>query len=182
MKVLIVYASSKGHTKKVAEFLQAEAERLNHKVTLEEVSGEGKSPDNYDAIIIASSIHVGQYNPLIVDYATRYKVLLNIVPSAFFSVGLYAARHDAKALEEVAKVTNTFLEVTKWKPFVIEQVAGALHYSKYGFFKKVIMKSIMKKAGGDTDTTRDYEYTNWDSLRAALSSFLDRTEALMVAS
>jgi menaquinone-dependent protoporphyrinogen oxidase len=43
-------------------------------------------------------------------------------------------------------------------------VAGALAYSKYSFFVKLVMKTIAWKAGGPTDTSRDYEFTDWATL------------------
>jgi menaquinone-dependent protoporphyrinogen oxidase len=33
------------------------------------------------------------------------------------------------------------------------------------------MKRIVAKAGGDTDTTRDYEYTDWEDLRRFAQDF-----------
>jgi menaquinone-dependent protoporphyrinogen oxidase len=33
------------------------------------------------------------------------------------------------------------------------------------------MKRIVAKAGGDTDTTRGYEYTNWEELRTFSEEF-----------
>ncbi len=43
-------------------------------------------------------------------------------------------------------------------------VAGALRYSQYGLLKRVVMRRIAGKESGDTDTSRDYEYTNWDDV------------------
>jgi menaquinone-dependent protoporphyrinogen oxidase len=34
-----------------------------------------------------------------------------------------------------------------------------------------MMKRIVRKAGGDTDTSRDYEYTDWGDLRAFADEF-----------
>jgi menaquinone-dependent protoporphyrinogen oxidase len=51
-------------------------------------------------------------------------------------------------------------------------VAGALLYRKYGFLKRWIMKRIVARAGGDTDTSRDYEYTDWNDMRAFAKEFL----------
>lgn len=52
-------------------------------------------------------------------------------------------------------------------------VKGALPYTRYNWLKK-IMKRIVSKAGGDTDTTRDYEYTDWDDLRVFAREFAGR--------
>jgi menaquinone-dependent protoporphyrinogen oxidase len=34
-----------------------------------------------------------------------------------------------------------------------------------------VMKRIAAKAGGDTDATRDYEYTDWQDLRGFTEQF-----------
>jgi len=38
------------------------------------------------------------------------------------------------------------------------------------------MKRVVAKVAGDTDTTRDYEYTDWDDLRAFAREFAGRVE------
>jgi menaquinone-dependent protoporphyrinogen oxidase len=35
------------------------------------------------------------------------------------------------------------------------------------------MRRIVRKAGGDTDTSRDFEYTDWDDLRTFVNEFAD---------
>ena len=37
-------------------------------------------------------------------------------------------------------------------------------YSKYNFLVRFFMRRIAQKEGGDTDTSRDYEYTDWEAL------------------
>jgi hypothetical protein len=39
-----------------------------------------------------------------------------------------------------------------------------LLYTRYGFFVRLVMRLISKMAGGDTDTSRDYEYTDWNAV------------------
>ena len=54
---------------------------------------------------------------------------------------------------------------------VTKPVAGALPYTRYNWFIRRVMKRIAAKAGGDTDTTRDYEYTDWQDLRSFAEQF-----------
>ena len=58
-------------------------------------------------------------------------------------------------------------------PKAVGMFAGALQYTKYGWITRRVMKSISAKEGRDTDTTRDFEYTDWDAVeefaRAVLS-------------
>ena len=66
-----------------------------------------------------------------------------------------------------------FVKDTGWQPARAMPVAGALVYSKYNFFVRFVMKRIARKAGAPTDTSRDYEFTDW----AALDRFV--TESLV---
>jgi menaquinone-dependent protoporphyrinogen oxidase len=50
----------------------------------------------------------------------------------------------------------------------VEQVAGALRYTQYDFFKKFTLRMIAKRAGGSTDTSHDTEYTDWKQVNEIL--------------
>jgi menaquinone-dependent protoporphyrinogen oxidase len=53
----------------------------------------------------------------------------------------------------------------------VKIAAGALLYTHYNFFIRWMMKRIVATAGGDTDTSRDYEYTDWNDVRAFARDF-----------
>ena len=178
MNLLIVYGSTEGHTRKIAEFLRQEAELNGNTVTTASASDKCVPPHDFDAVVIASSIHAGQYSNEITDYVVKHAEVLNFVPSAFLSVGLSITRKDPEVLRQLEETTQFFLNITKWNPLVTEQVAGALLYTQYGFIKKMLVRSIMKKAGGDTDTSRDFEYTNWDDVRLFLHHFIRESEVI----
>ena len=46
-------------------------------------------------------------------------------------------------------------------------------YSRYGTLERFVMKRIAKRAGGGTDTSRDYEYTDWDEVASFATAFAD---------
>ena len=54
---------------------------------------------------------------------------------------------------------------------VYELVAGALLYTRYNFLVRFVMRQITKAEGGDTDTSRDYEYTDWDAVDRFAEAF-----------
>jgi menaquinone-dependent protoporphyrinogen oxidase len=66
---------------------------------------------------------------------------------------------------------DRFLARYGWRPAITKLVAGALLYTRYGWLKRRMMKRIVAKAGGDTDTTRDFEYTDWNDLRDFAEDF-----------
>ena len=61
--------------------------------------------------------------------------------------------------------------MTGWRPILTKTVAGAVLYTRYNWFKRRLMKRIVAKAGGGVDTSRDYEYTDWNELRTFAEQF-----------
>jgi menaquinone-dependent protoporphyrinogen oxidase len=104
-------------------------------------------------------------------YIKKHVAHLNQMPSAFFSVSLAAASGLEDEHREVEKITTDFLEHTGWGPLMTIQIAGALKYTEYDYFKRLIMNMISKKERGATDTSQDYEYTNWDEVTKFVNEF-----------
>jgi menaquinone-dependent protoporphyrinogen oxidase len=77
-------------------------------------------------------------------------------------------------------VVNKFIAETGWRPRRIELVAGALPYTKYNFLVRYVMKRISAKEGGDTDTSRDYEYTDWNAVDRFAVEFVDEVTGTKV--
>jgi menaquinone-dependent protoporphyrinogen oxidase len=90
---------------------------------------------------------------------------LNGLPTAFLSVCLAVLEPGEKSRREVGRIMQRFLDRCGWHPTMTRQIAGALPYTRYGWLKRLMMKRIAAKAGGDVDASRDYEYTDWDDLR-----------------
>lgn len=143
----------------------------NHQVAIANVVEEPPAPKGFDAVFIGSSVHVQKYNTLIKDYITENLEFLNRVPSAFFSVSMAIASQIEEEHEEVAKIAEDFLKETKWNANITWQIAGALKYTKYNYFKKLIMRSIAKKEGGSIDTSQDHEYTDWGNIKELVLTF-----------
>jgi menaquinone-dependent protoporphyrinogen oxidase len=99
-----------------------------------------------------------------VRFVREHRQLLEKIPSAFFSVGLAVASRTHDGAAQSRGIVDKFLTATGWHPERVELVAGALPYSKYNFLVRFVMRRISAKEGGDTDTSRDYEYTDWSSV------------------
>jgi menaquinone-dependent protoporphyrinogen oxidase len=85
-------------------------------------------------------------------------------------VSLSAGGPGAKP-EAAQRYLETFLHKANWRPQHTATFAGALQYSRYGFFKKLTMRLIVGMAGGDTDPVRDYEYTDWGAVERFADDF-----------
>ncbi|NGP89879.1 flavodoxin domain-containing protein [Fodinibius halophilus] len=140
MKLLIVYATTEGQTKKICEFLRDKAKKADHEVSLANALEHPSQPKEFDAVAVGDSLHAEKYQVAVEKYVDENHKELNKKPGVFISVSLSAASDEPESLEELKKITREFLDKTGWNPTFIEQVAGALRYSKYNFFKKFIMR------------------------------------------
>lgn len=170
MKLLIVYGSTEGQTRKICEFLRDQAQKAGHSVTISDSTQDPPPPDNFDSVIIGASLHYEKYQDSVAQYVKNYHSALNQKPTAFISVSLTAANDEPESWNELKTITNNFLDFTHWTPRFTEQVAGALRYLEYNFLKKFIMRMIAKQKRQPTDTSKDYEYTDWQQVKLILKN------------
>ena len=180
-RILVLYGTTDGHTAKVASTLVETLRLSGADVHVVEARHDEPGPDGYDGVIVAASVHAGGYQRAVQHWVRVHARTLCDKPTAFVSVSLGVLQKDPKVQHEVSAIVNRFLGATGWQPTVTENVAGALLYAKYNWLKRWMMKRIVQKAGGDTNTTRDYEYTNWADVRRFANRFNQLVLAAAVA-
>jgi len=167
---LILYATTEGQTARIAERM---AQTLRGKGHAVEAFPADTAPANlgvYDGVIIGASIHYGRHPGYLRALVRRHRAALAARPSAFFSVSLSAGGPGARPAS-AKRYLDKFLRQTGWRPVQTASIAGALQFSKYGRVKTLLMRMIVGFAGGDTDPSRDYEYTDWDAVERFAESF-----------
>jgi menaquinone-dependent protoporphyrinogen oxidase len=174
MKILIVYGTTEGQTRKIARYMEDTLQDAGYKVAIADASDEPPSPKGYDAILIGASIHVHKYQSAVTHYINDHIDELNKIPGAFFSVCLAVASDMEEEHREAQKIADDFLNQVNWKPLMVTHIAGALKYTKYDFLKRLIMKMIAKREGRTTDPSQDYEYTDWSAVKKFVSEFADK--------
>lgn len=170
---LVVYGTGEGQTAKVADCIDDALADRGHDVTtvdVEHVPSDVTITD-FDAILVGASIHVGKQQPAITEFVRINRDVLAERPTAFFQLSLSSAVADEMRQAEAARYINEFIEETDWHPDRIGLFGGALRYSQYGFLKRLMLKRIAKDATGDTDTSRDYEYTDWEEVKQFTADF-----------
>ncbi|MEG9476775.1 menaquinone-dependent protoporphyrinogen IX dehydrogenase [Mannheimia indoligenes] len=164
MKTLILYFTTDGQTKKIAERL---AENITHEVELISLKDQAvnfaEKIANADQIVIGASIRYGHFNPLVYQFVERHYVALNQKKTAFYGVNL-TARKENRSTPETNTYVRKFLARVKWHPTDVEVFAGALLYPRYTWFDRMMIRFIMKITKGETDTRKEYEYTNWQQV------------------
>jgi menaquinone-dependent protoporphyrinogen oxidase len=171
--ILIVYGTTEGHTAMVSEHIADVLKQSGHLVEVLDSHMPSGDLDlgRYDGAIVGASIHAGRHDQQVRDFVKANLSFLERVPSAFFSVSLTAASPKEEDRSELDRLVHQFLEETGWHPDKVDMFAGALLYTQYGLVKRILMKTIVKRAGGDTDTTRDYIYTDWEGVTEFAMSF-----------
>lgn len=174
---LVVYGTTEGQTRKIARFIADRLAVLGHEARLIDAAEPEPEPGTFGAAVIAASLHAGRYQAPVVDFVRRGHVTLNAMPAAFVSVSLSAASHDADDLDGLARCVADFEQRTQWRPREIYHAAGAFRFTQYDFLKRWALKYIAYRKGQPTDTSKDYELTDWD----ALGAFVDRFAAKLRA-
>lgn len=166
MNILIVYGTTEGQTRKIARFMSDRLRDRGETVTLIEALEvpPDLDPQAYDAVIVAASLHVGQYQAPVVEFAGKHHAALNTMKSAFVSVSLAAAGKDEDDLQGLARCVAQFQQQTGWTRQTLHHAAGAFRYTQYDFLKRWALKYIAWRKGQPTDAGKDYELTDWEAL------------------
>jgi menaquinone-dependent protoporphyrinogen oxidase len=173
-RVLVLFGTTEGHTAKIAETLALALRAQGAEADLADAATQNPAPDHYAGVVVAASVHAGGYQRPVRRWVRTHAAALNDRPTAFVSVCLGVLEHNPETDHELQAIQQRFLAGAGWQPTVVKMVAGALPYTKYGWLKRWMMKRIVRKAGGDTDTSRDYEYTDWDDVRRFGTEFAHR--------
>lgn len=170
MKALIIYSSRDGQTRKIAHSM---AETVQTKMACDVCElTSGLIPDwsVYDRVLIGASIRYGHFPPLLDLFINQHLAEIEFRINGFFAVNL-TARKPEKSTPETNSYTQKFLIKSPWKPMHCAVFAGALRYPAYRWIDKVMIRLIMKMTGGETDTSKEIEYTNWSQVEDFAQNF-----------
>lgn len=173
--VAIVTSTQYGQTTKIAERIREilHSHGLDaHLFSMQENGDLTSAPvDRFDAVIIGAPVYAGGFPQVIRRWTFQNAGELNGIPCAFFSVSLNAADSREQARKEDLRLIDKFITDTGLRPKLTAPLIGALHYRKYGFLKRWLLKRISASAGGPTDTSRDHELTDWEAVKQFAEAF-----------
>ena len=181
MKILSLYGTTEGQTRKVSEFIANKLRSYGDVVTILDATTLPEDLDlrDYHGAIIAASIHASQYQTPIVHFAKANHVWLNQMPSAFISVSLSAAGTELDELTAIASCAENFKLETGWSTADVHHVAGAFRFAEYDYFKRWVMKLIAWEKAVKVEPGKDFELTNWEALSVSVDTlrarFADKT-------
>ncbi len=165
-RVLIVYATTDGHTRKICERLRAIVAGEGHPVTLVAVEEAGRvDASAFDKIVVGANIRYGRHSRRILEFVNENARVLERKPNAFFSVNI-VARKPQKNTPETNPYLRKFVGRMRWRPKQLEVFAGKLDYPRYGVLDRLVIRLIMSLTGGPTDPSTVVEYTDWQRVDA----------------
>ena len=182
-RILLLFGTRYGHTAGIAGRLAAILDELGYDV---DVRDAAKVPLDLplvgiDGVIIAASVIFGRHQRAVERFVRSHHEALDAVPSAFLSVSGAAASLRADAASTARRQLELFVRRTGWQPRHTLCVAGAIAYTAYPRLVRWMLRAMMARADGPTDTSRDHDFTDWAQLREFVAEFttlLPRAEPL----
>jgi len=164
VKTLILFSTRDGQTREIASYLASE---LKEQGIYADVVNLNRAEEivwqDYDRVVIGASIRYGHFHPAVDRFVKKHAATLNAMPSAFYSVNL-VARKAEKRTPQTNSYTRKFLLSSPWQPKLCAVFAGALRYPRYRWLDRFMIRLIMKMTGGETDTTKEVVYTDWQQV------------------
>lgn len=174
-RILLLYASVEGQTELIAERMARKLREKGHSVDMQPADAQQADFAAYDGVIIGASIHYGHHPAYVRALVRRQRDAIAARPNAFFSVSLSAGGPRPKPAA-AQRYIDKFLRRTGWQPQLVASFAGAVKYSVYGPIKRRVMIVFVGLGGGETDTSRDYEYTDWQAVERFAGDFALRLQ------
>lgn len=175
-RVLVVYFSKEGQTEHISHRMCRRLEDRGHVVRLINLRTDDSEAgaDDYDATIMAGSIHRGNFAPELAGFLMRHGPAVRSHVSAFVTVSLSAASHDATEISALNEIANRFLFEAGWHPDFTEHVAGAVHDDQLSVFEKLVVHHAVEQHGAQLEASGHTEFTDWTKLNRFVDTFAGR--------
>lgn len=176
MTILVGYASAHGSTREIAERVAARLDARGLAVVTLPVS-EARDADNYEAVVLGSAIHGGEWLPDAADFLRRNVVALADRPVWLFSVASVGDRGGAFP-GPISRLMRAMMNRTRW-PKNVAALDQAIHSREHRAFAGVVRpeqyprsgRMIHRAMGGRFGDHRDWvDIEGWaDRIGEALS-------------
>lgn len=165
MKTLILYLSHDGQTQKIARAISAHLADCCECDVVNLHLAQDLDLQRYQRVVVGASIRYGRFAADLDRFIAQQLDWLHSIPCAFYAVNLTARKPDKRTPATNAN-TRKFLAKTPWRPDLCAIFAGALCYPRYRWVDRVMIQMIMRMTGGETDCTKEVEYTDWQQVSA----------------
>ena len=158
-RILIVYGSRYGQTRRVADRIRQVLTSARHSVDFYQADEPPPSLalERYGAVVVAAPVFFGKHQASVMDFIGHNAAQLNSIPAAFLSVS------GSRGREAQAYVSDMITR-TGWSPVLAQPVEGAVAYTRYNPILRWVMRQISRHKGYPTDVSRDHELTDWSGV------------------
>jgi menaquinone-dependent protoporphyrinogen oxidase len=154
-RALVVYASTHGHTAKIATRIAQAMVEQHVAVDVRDVADAADlDPGDYDVVVVGASLHKERHQPAIAEWVSARSAGLEQRPSVFFSVSLSAADNTDTSRAATQHCIDEFCAQTRWTPSRTEAIADCLQYREYDVFTRQLMRLLMRRMGHRRTTRR----------------------------
>tara|TARA_Y100001970_G_scaffold271165_1_gene365991 strand:+ start:446 stop:985 length:540 start_codon:yes stop_codon:yes gene_type:complete len=165
-RILITYSTTDGHTKLISEKIKS---FLDDTFIVDLLSIQSIN-ENFEVlnksfvhVIVGASIRYGKHSQDLYDFIRNNIDFLESSTNSFFSVNA-VARKPEKNTPETNPYIKKFLTLSNWTPNKLAVFAGKVDYPKYRFMDKYMIRLIMWITNGPTNTSKTYEFTDWNKV------------------
>ncbi|WP_432256542.1 flavodoxin domain-containing protein [Limimaricola sp. AA108-03] len=179
MKVVILFASLEGQTRKISHFAQDMLRNAGHDVALFDAAGKtaGIDLENADRIILAGSVHERRHPMALEVFIAAHRHALEARPTLLISVSLSAAFPEG--LEEAEDYLVEMMMRTRFTPSHRALVAGAVRTREYDYFARQVVRHVVLRGRDYDPNEEEHEFTDWVRLGAALRDFMSPRRAAL---
>jgi len=179
--VLVAYWSGEGQTEKVAGVIEDVLTDRGHDVAVHRVTDDDAfAVDAFDAVLVGSPVNNRKHRPEVVAFVEANADAIAERPNGLFQLSLAAAVPFEWAQGSDREFVDDLVTQTGWQPDRVGRFAGAIKYSEYGLIERLLFRLAAAVTTGDTDTSRDYEYTDWDEVESFAVGFAEDVEERLV--
>lgn len=166
--VLVLYATVRGHTARVARGICAGAASVGARAEMMELTEalhEGIDWDRYDVIVVGAPVIYGNYDRRLLEFVAAQRARLDAKANSFFNVSV-VARTPEKATPTGNRYLQKFLQLSAWRPKDVKVIAGKVNYPAWRWYDVLMIQLIMKMTHGPTDRRTVVDYTDWADVAA----------------
>lgn len=171
MKVLIVFATVEGQTRKIALFAEKELRTAGHDVALFNTSDKAAavSFEGVDKVILAASVHERRHPATFEVFLAAHRDELKARSTLLLSVSLNASFPEG--VEEAGEYVTEMEMRTKFTPDTKALIAGAVRTRNYDYFASQVVRHVVLRGRDYNPSDGEHEFTDWTQLKQILSAF-----------
>lgn len=170
MKILLVYGSTEGQTRKIAEFCSTRLGDTGHEVDVRDSRRRMVDLDisQFEAVILAGSVHQKTHQESLANFTVAHRNALKSLRTLLISVSLAVAFDNGE--KEARQYVKGFTDYVGFEPTEVVLAAGALKFDQYDYYMSQVVEHVVLENRGTMHGDR--EFTDWDALGNALDAFV----------